>query len=219
MNTSLDRLPDLLWPAFVQTAQMIAIVVPLTLVIGMAIALVLYNVSPFGLFPHKVIHTILSAIINIGRSLPFLILMAAITPLTRLIMGTSLGVAGAVVPLTIGAVPMFVRLMESTLRNSAGELVDVARSLRAGRLQTIAKFQIAESVPGLITNLTIAVVTIIDYTAVAGAIGAGGVGFLALTYGYQRFDNNVMIATVIILVLVTQIVQFTGDRLARAAQR
>lgn len=219
MKTTLDELPGLLWPAFVQTAQMIGIVVPLTLVIGMALALILYNVSPFGLFPRPAIHLVLSAIINIGRSLPFLILMAALTPVTRLIMGTSLGVAGAVVPLTIGAVPMFVRLMESTLRTSAGELVDVARSMRAGRVQTIVKFQIAESVPGLITNLTIAVVTIIDYTAVAGAIGAGGIGFLALTYGYQRFDDTVMIATIVVLVLVTQIVQFTGDRLAKAAQR
>lgn len=219
MNTTLEELPELLWPALVQTAQMIGIVVPLTLVIGMVLALVLYNVSPFGLFPNTVVHTILSAVVNVGRSLPFLVLMAAMTPLTRMIMGTSLGIAGAVVPLTVGAVPMFVRLMESTLRNSASELVDVARSLGASKVQTIAKFQVAESVPGLITNLTIAVVTIIDYTAVAGAIGAGGVGFLALTYGYQRFDNTVMIATVIILVLITQVVQFTGDRLAKAAQR
>lgn len=218
-DTPLEDLPALLLPALGQTALMVVIVVPLTLVIGTVLAIILFNVSPFGLFPRPVIHTVLSTIINIGRSLPFLVLMAAVIPFTRLVMGTSLGVAGAIIPLTLGAVPMFVRLMESTLRGTATELTDVARSMRASTLMTIGKFQIAESVPGIITNLTIAIVSIVDFTAVAGAIGAGGIGFLAIAYGYQRFDNTVMLATVVTLVVITQVIQFTGDRLARAATR
>ncbi len=215
-GTPLDELPELLGPALLQTCQLVALVLAVALVVGTPLAFLVYNLSPFGIFPRPRVYAVLDGLINVARSLPFLVLMAAVIPLTRLVMGTSLGIAGAVIPLSIGAVPLYARLVESTLRNLGTELVEVAQAFGATRTQSILKVQLHESVPGIISNLTIAVVGIVEYTAVAGAIGAGGIGFLALSYGYNRFDTPVMISTVVFLVLFTQIVQRAGNRVARA---
>lgn len=218
-GTPPDELPALLLPALGQTAQLVLLVLAVALVVGTPLAVAVYNLSPYGLFPRPRLYGFLSAVINVGRSLPFLVLMAAIIPFTRFVMGTSLGVAGAVIPLSLGAIPLYARLVEATLRNLGTEVVDVARAFGATNLQSILRVQLHESVPGIISNLTIAIVGIVDYTTVAGAIGAGGIGFLALSYGYNRFDTTVMLSTVLFLILFTQFAQRAGDRLARAATR
>lgn len=218
-STPWEELPELLVPALGETATLVGIVVAVAMLLGTPLAFCLHNLSPRGLFPHPRVHAVLDLVVNVTRSLPFLVLMAAIIPLTRFVMGTSLGVAGAVLPLSVGAIPLYARLVESTLRAIPPELVDVASVFGASRWQTMLGVQWRESVPGIISNLTIAIVAIVEYTTVAGAIGAGGIGFLALSYGYDRFDTNVMIATVAILVLFTQLLQRLGDRLSRAAIR
>lgn len=218
-GTPVAELPALVGPALLQTAQLIALVLAVALLVGTPLAFLVYNLSPFGIFPRPRVYAVLDGIINVARSLPFLVLMAAVIPFTRLLMGTSLGVAGAVVPLSIGAIPLYTRLVESTLRSLGPDLVEVAQSFGATTVQSMLKVQLRESVPGIVSNLTIAVVGIIDYTAVAGAIGAGGIGFLALSYGYNRFDTPVMITTVVLLVLFTQVVQRVGNRVARATMR
>lgn len=218
-GTPINELPELMLPALGQTAALVFLVLVVALVVGTPLAFLVYNLSPFGLFPRPRLYAPISTVINIARSLPFLVLMAAVIPFTRLVMGTSLGIAGAVIPLSLGAIPLYARLVEATLRNLGPEVVDVARAFGATTTQAMLKVQLRESVPGIVSNLTIAVVGIVDYTAVAGAIGAGGIGFLALSYGYNRFDTTVMIATVVFLVLFTQMVQHGGDLLARKLTR
>lgn len=218
-GTPINELPELMLPALGQTAALVFLVLAVALVVGTPLAFLVYNLSPFGLFPRPRLYAPISTVINIARSLPFLVLMAAVIPFTRLVMGTSLGIAGAVIPLSLGAIPLYARLVEATLRNLGPEVVDVARAFGATTTQAMLKVQLRESVPGIVSNLTIAVVGIVDYTAVAGAIGAGGIGFLALSYGYNRFDTTVMIATVVFLVLFTQMVQHGGDLLARKLTR
>ncbi|MCW5951713.1 MAG: ABC transporter permease subunit [Propionibacteriaceae bacterium] len=218
-GTPLPELPGLLLPALGETLALVLLVLAVALIVGTPLAFLVYNLSPFGLFPRPRLYGPLSAVINLARSLPFLVLMAAVIPFTRLVMGTSLGIAGAVIPLSLGAIPLYARLVESTLRNLGVEPVEVARAFGATKTQAMLRVQFHESVPGIISNLTIAVVGIVDYTAVAGAIGAGGIGFLALSYGYNRFDTVVMLTTVLFLVLFTQVVQRGGDLLAKATTR
>lgn len=218
-GTPVGELPELLVPALIQTCQLVGLVLVIALVVGTPLAFLVYNLSPFGIFPRPRTYAAIDGVVNVARSLPFLVLMAAVIPFTRVVMGTSLGVAGAVVPLSIGAIPLYARLVESTLRGLGPGLVEVAQSFGATTTQAMVKVQLRESVPGIISNLTIAVVGIVEYTAVAGAIGAGGIGFLALSYGYNRFDTPVMIATVAFLILFTQLVQRAGNRLARATTR
>lgn len=217
--TPWNEMWPLLGPALWETVQMVLAVLGISLLVGTPLAVVLHNTAPDGLFPHPGIHLPLGWIVNLGRSLPFLILMAAIVPFTRLVAGTSIGVAGAIVPLSVGAIPFYARLVEATLREVPREVLEVAEVSGGSRWQTIWKVQAPEALPGIVSNLTIAVVGIIEYTAIAGAIGAGGIGYLALSYGYNRFDGNVMLATIVLLVLFVQVVQFTGDRLARAVAR
>jgi ABC-type methionine transport system permease subunit len=218
-STPVNELWPLVWPAFLQTLQMVGAVLVIALAVGTPLALLLHNTSPKGLYPRPTVHNVASVIVNFARSLPFLILMAAMIPITRAVAGTSIGVAGAIVPLSIGAIPYYARLMEATLREVPPAMIEVGRAAGGSRLQTMLKVQLPEAVPGLISNLTIAIVNVIEYTAIAGAIGAGGIGYLALSYGYNRFDGNVMLACVVILVAFVQVTQFAGDRFSRAASR
>jgi D-methionine transport system permease protein len=210
---------ELLGPAVTETLQMVGAVLVIALVVGTPLAIVLHNTAVDGLFPAPRLHAVLGWIVNLGRSLPFLILMTAIIPLTRLIAGTSIGVIGAIVPLSVGAIPYYARLVESTLREVPREVIEIAQASGATRAQIVRKVQLPESVPGIISNMTIALVAMVEYTAIAGAIGAGGIGGLALSYGYNRFDTNIMVATVVLLVIFVQVIQFGGDQLSRATRR
>ena len=156
-------------------------------------------------------HNTLSLIVNITRSVPFIILMIALIPLTRLIVGTSIGMSAAIVPLAIGAIPFYARLAESALNDVPYGLVETGLAMGATPTQVISRVLFPEALPGLINGITITLITLIGYSAMAGTIGGGGLGALAINYGYQRFDTEIMIATVVILIVLVQLIQMFGD--------
>lgn len=213
VNRTFAEYVDLVLPALGATLSMVGIVFPITAVVGLPLAVVLVNTGRNGLFPHKSVHQTLSVIINVGRSIPFLILMAAVIPLSRLIVGTSLGVQGAIVPLTLASIPSFTRLVESSLREVPRDVVEAGFASGGTRWQLIRKVQLPEALPGLVSNTTIGLINILDGTAIAGAVGAGGLGYLALSYGYNRFDGIMMLICVVILVVIAQGIQLSGDAL------
>lgn len=218
-DTPLSELPELLLPAYGETWAMVGIVMVLVVIAGGAMGVLLYNTSARGLFPQERTYGVLSWIVNMGRSLPFLVLMAAIIPLTKWVTGTTLGIAAAVVPMTIAGIPFFARLVQNTLNDLPRENMAVGLVTGSSPLQIIRQTQLREALPGLASAVTLNTISMIEYSAIAGTIGAGGIGFLAVTYGYQRFDMNVMLATIILLIITVQLVQFVGDRIARSLTR
>jgi len=218
-DTPWGQIPSLLFPAYGQTWIMVAVTMILVVLIGLPLGLVLHNTSKGGLFPNAGVNTVLNVIVNIGRSLPFLILMAAIIPFTQLVVGTSIGIKAAIVPMTIAGIPFFSRLVQNALRDVRLDVVEMGRASAGSTLQVVRSIQLSEALPSLVGALTINAVGMIEYSAIAGSIGAGGVGNLAITYGYQRFDGHIMLAAVVILILTVQVVQFIGDRIAQALTR
>lgn len=161
---------------------------------------------------------ILSALINIFRSIPFIILLVAIIPFTRLIVGTSIGINAAIVPLTVGATPFFARLVDNILQSLPLGLIETGYSMGANTRQIILHIILPEAQSGLIHSITVTAITLINYSAMAGAVGAGGLGTLAINYGYQRFNAGIMIATVIVLIILVQLIQMVGDYLAKRSR-
>lgn len=210
-----NELPGLLIPALLDTLTMVGIVMTIVVLVGVPLGALIHNLAPGGLFENPTLHTILSWIISIGRSLPFLILMAAIMPFTRFITGTNIGIAAAVVPMSLAGIAFFTRIVENSLRSVPPSVVKVARASGASRLQIIRTAQLNEAVPAILGGLTINIIAMIEYSTIAGTIGAGGIGYVAVTYGYQRFDQGVMLATIVILVATVAAVQFIGDVLVR----
>jgi ABC-type methionine transport system permease subunit len=210
-----NELPGLLFPALLDTLIMVGIVMTIVVLVGVPLGALVHNLAPGGLFENPTLHTILSWIVSIGRSLPFLILMAAIMPFTRFITGTNIGIAAAVVPMALAGTAFFTRIVENSLRSVPPSVVRVARASGGSRLQIIRSAQLAEAVPSILGGLTINIIAMIEYSAIAGTIGAGGIGYVAVTYGYQRFDQGVMLATIVILVVTVAAVQLTGDALVR----
>jgi D-methionine transport system permease protein len=215
MSTGLDGLWPLLFPAIGQTLQMVAAVMLIVVTVGTPVGVVLHNASPAGLFPHRAVQAGLSWVVSLGRSLPFLILMAAIIPFTRYVAGTTIGVSAAIVPMSLAGIPYFARLVETALREVPREATEAGRAAGGSRLQVIVSVQLAEALPALTGSLTIAIVGMLEFSAIAGTIGAGGIGYLAIGYGYERFDTTVMAATIITLIVMVQLIQFTGDRVVR----
>ena len=210
-----NELPGLLLPALLDTLTMVGIVMTIVVLVGVPLGALIHNLAPGGLFENPTLHTVLSWIISIGRSLPFLILMAAIMPFTRFITGTNIGIAAAVVPMSLAGIAFFTRIVENSLRSVPPSVVQVARASGGSRLQIIRTAQINEAVPSILGGLTINIIAMIEYSAIAGTIGAGGIGYVAVTYGYQRFDQGVMLATIVILVVTVAAVQLAGDALVR----
>jgi D-methionine transport system permease protein len=210
-----NELPALLFPALLDTLIMVGIVMTIVVLVGVPLGALVHNLAPGGLFENPALHTPLSWVISIGRSLPFLILMAAIMPFTRLITGTNIGIAAAVVPMSLAGTAFFTRIVENSLRSVPPSVVQVARASGGSRLQIIRTAQLNEAVPSILGGLTINTIAMIEYSAIAGTIGAGGIGYVAVTYGYQRFDQTVMLATIVILVITVAAVQLTGDALVR----
>lgn len=209
--TPIGELPELLLPAIRETLTMVAVTMAIVVAIGTPLGVALHNSARGGLFPKPKLNAVLSWITNLGRSLPFLVLMASIIPFTRLLVGSTIGIWAAVVPMTIAGIPFFGRLVETALREVPREVTDVARAAGGSSSQIIVRAQLSEAMPGLVAGLTLNSIAMLEYSAIAGTIGAGGIGFLAITYGYQRFDTNVMIATVVVLIVLVQILQLTGD--------
>lgn len=212
MNTPWDQVPDLLLPALGETALMVVIVMAIVVLLGTPLGVVLFNASPLGLFPRPSVHAVIAAVTNVGRSLPFLVLMAAVIPLTRLLVGTNIGIRAAIVPMALAGIPFFARLVENAIAGVPHEEMNAGVALGGSPLQVIRKVQLGEALPRVIAGLTINIIAMVEYSAIAGVIGAGGIGYLAVNYGYQRFDAHTMLACVVTLVLVTQLVQFVGDR-------
>ena len=218
-NTPWSGVLDLLLPAYGETWLMVGVTMALVVLIGTPLGIVLHNTSDLGLFPDARTFHVLNTIVNIGRSLPFLILMTAIIPVTRFIVGTTIGIAAAIVPMTVAGIPFFARLVQNALRDVRTDVADMGLVSGGTQLQVIRSVQLSEALPALAGALTVNTIAMIEYSAIAGSIGAGGVGNLAITYGYNRFDDNIMIATVIALILTIQAVQFAGDRIVTSLTR
>ena len=184
-------------------------------IIGMPLGIWFAVTTPTGLHPNKAVNTVLGWIINIGRSIPFIILLVAIIPFTRFVVGTSLGVPGAVVPLTVAAAPFVARIVEQSLAEVDKGLIEAAHSFGAGTFQIIWKVMLKESLPSLVRGVAITFVNLFGYSAMAGTVGAGGLGDIAIRYGYQRFQGDVMLAAVILCVVLVQVFQSLGDWLSR----
>ncbi|MEG0682138.1 MAG: methionine ABC transporter permease [Raoultibacter sp.] len=184
-------------------------------ILGIPLGVLVSVTAPGGLRPHRAFNAVLGWIINIGRSIPFIILLVALIPFTRLIVGTSLGVWGAVVPLVIASAPFVGRMVEQSLAEVDGGLVEAAHSFGASVWQIVVKVLLKESLPSLVRGASITFITLFGYSAIAGTVGAGGLGDIAIRYGYQRFNGEVMIAAVILCIILVQLIQSAGDLLAR----
>lgn len=211
MEKFLSFFTDILIEALGQTIYMVGISTILATLIGFILAIVLVVTDEGGLKPNKIINSILGFVVNTLRSFPFIILVVAIIPLTRAIVGKSIGETAALVPLTIGAAPFIARVIEGALKEVDKGLIEAAKSFGASDFQIIFKVMVKEAMPSIISGITLSIISIIGYSAMAGAVGAGGVGAVALTYGYQRFDNAVMIYTVITLIIIVQLLQGVGN--------
>jgi len=210
-----SEIPDLLLPALRDTVIMVGVVMAVVLVIGVPLGALVYNLAPGGLLAKPALHQPLTWFISIGRSLPFLVLMTAIIPFTRLLTGTNIGIAAAVVPMSIAGIAFFARIVENSLRSLPPEVVTVAKASGGSNAQIIWGAQVPEALPNIVGGLTINTIAMIEYSTIAGTIGAGGLGYVAVTYGYQRFDHGVMIATIVVLVIVVTAIQLLGDALVR----
>ncbi len=197
--------------AFMETLYMILVPTIIASILGFVIAIILVITKEDGLKPNKTVYSVLGLIVNVFRSFPFIILIVAISGFTRLVVGTSIGNTAALVPITIGTAPFIARLIESSLNEVDKGLIEAAKSFGATNSQIIFKVMVKESIPSIVLGVTLTIISVLGYTAIAGAVGAGGLGNVAIVYGYQQFDKNVMIFTVIALVLLVQIVQTLGD--------
>ena len=198
-----------------ETFYMVAVATVIGGIIGIPLGITLVTTSKGHILENRFINQILGTIVNIIRSIPFIILMVAIIPLTRLIAGTSIGTTAACVPLTIVAIPFLSRLVETSIRDVDFGLVEAAESMGATPFQIIRKVLIPEALPTIINNITVLIVNLIGASAMAGAIGGGGLGDIAIRYGYQRFRPDVMLATIIILIVVVIVIQAGGDFASR----
>ena len=199
----------------VDTLIMTCVATILAYVIGIPLGILLVVTSPNGLRPNRIVSTIVGWIVNIGRSVPFIILLVALIPFTRFIVGTSLGVPGAVVPLVVTAAPFAARLVEQSLEETDSGLVEAAQSFGASTWQIVWKVYLKETLPSLVRGAAITFVTLFGYSAMAGTVGAGGLGDIAIRYGYQRFQTDVMIFAVLLCVVLVIVFQAIGDVTAR----
>ena len=183
-------------------------------VFGLPLGIALYINNEDGIKPNRTIYKILDIIVNIGRSIPFLILLILIIPLTRLIVGKSYGTAATIVPLTVSAIPFIGRMVESSLKEVDKGVIEAAQAMGASTIDIITKVLLVEARPSLINGLTICLGTIVGYSAMAGTVGGGGLGDIAIRYGYHRYQTDIMIVTVVIIVLLVQIFQKIGSKLA-----
>ncbi|ENM5784882.1 methionine ABC transporter permease [Vibrio metoecus] len=206
---------DLLLTATWQTLYMVAIAGVVGFALGIPLGVILHTTKKDGLLENLPLNRILGAIVNVGRSVPFLVLMVAIIPVTKLIVGTFIGTTAAIVPLTIGAIPFVARLIESALLEVPTGLVEAAQSMGATPLQIIRKVLLPEALPTILNSVTITLVTLVSYSAMAGTVGGGGLGDVAIRYGFHRYDITIMAVTVVMLIVLVQIIQSIGDALVR----
>lgn len=213
------QIVSLLWQSLGETMYMVAVSSFLSAFFGIPLGVLLLVTDKGHILENAAINKPLGAVVNMLRSIPFIILMVAIIPLTRIIAGSSIGTTAACVPLTLAAIPFAGRLVETALKEVPFGLVEAAQSMGASPFQIIYKVLIPEALPTIIDSMTNVIVNLISYSAMAGAIGGGGLGDLAIRYGYQRFRLDVMLATIAILVIVVQLIQSLGNYLARRVNK
>ena len=208
--------PLALW----ETVYVTVLATALAIVIGLPLGVLLATGDKNGILPlPKPVMSVLNVVINLLRSIPFLILMIMVIPLTRVIVGTTVGTVASIVPLVIAAFPFVARLAESSFREVNPDIIEAAQSMGASPFQIIVKVLIPESIPSLISNATIAITTILGYSAMSGIIGGGGLGKIAINYGYYRYKTLIMIMAVILLIIIVQVFQSVGDHLAKKSDK
>ncbi|MFC7332747.1 methionine ABC transporter permease [Rhodocista pekingensis] len=212
---SWSELLDLVAGATLETLYMVGLSGLVTLAVGLPAGVALYLIEPAGPCPLPWLHRPLSTLVNIGRSLPFIVLLIAVIPLTRAIVGTSLGSSAAVVPLTLGSIPFFARVVEAALREVDRGRIEAVVAMGGTLRHLIFMVLLPEALPALLAGVTLTLVMLVGFSAMAGVVGGGGLGDLAIRYGYQRFNTEVMVATVVVLILLVQLLQSLGDRAVR----
>lgn len=214
-----NDLVDMLMKATVETIYMVGIATSIGLLIGFPLGVVLVVSDKGNIISLPKLNKVLGTIINVVRSIPEIILIIILLPLARLIVGTTLGTTAAIVSLSIGSAPFLARIIENSLKEVTHGKIEAALAVGASPFQIIAKVLIPEALPSLVRGITIGIISIVGFTAIAGAIGAGGLGSTAIRFGYQRFRTDVLLATVIVLIVIVQLIQFTGDYIARLINR
>jgi D-methionine transport system permease protein len=218
MNSLIDLIPQF-FEATLQTLVMVLVAVLCCAVFGLLLGSWLGVTSPQGIAPSPAVHQTLATLVNMSRSVPFLILIVLLLPLTRLIVGTSIGTAAAIVPLVIGGTPYAARLVEAALLDVDPGLIQAMITLGASPTQAVWKAYLPEAIPGLVRAFTVLAITMINFSAMAGAVGGGGLGDLAIRYGYQRFRLDVLLLCCLVLIVLVQLIQFAGNDLARRFDR
>ena len=211
----MENLVELLYKPLVETLYMIGVSMIFSVIIGLILGTVLVVTSENHIMPSKIINSILSNVINITSSFPFIILLIVLFPLTKLIVGTKIGTTAAIVPLSFAATPFFARMVETALRDIPWGIIEAALAMGSTPMQIIIKVMIPEAMPSIIQAVTTTTIGVLGYSAMAGSIGGGGLGDLAIVYGYQRWRTDIMVITVIVLIVLVVIVQLIGDFISR----
>lgn len=220
---SLCALLEEFWPLLVeatwQTLYMVLISTAIAYILGLPLGILVVITADDSICPNKPVNRVLGWIVNIGRSIPFIILLVALLPFTRMVVGTSIGPTATIVPLTIAATPFVARMVEQSLVEIEGGLVEMAQAMGATVWQVIFKVLLPESLPSMIRGFSITFISLIGYSAMAGAVGGGGLGDLAIRYGYYRYQSDVMVLTIVLLVFIVQLIQMIGDGISRRVDK
>ncbi|AII14856.1 DL-methionine ABC transporter MetINQ, permease protein [Campylobacter iguaniorum] len=212
-------IPKLLLEATLDTLYMTFVSTFLAFVIGLGLAIILVLTKPNGLKPNKIIFGSLDLVVNVLRSFPFIILIIVLFPFTKFVVGTSIGTSAAIVPLTIGSAPFIARIIENAMNEVDYGIIEAARSFGASRFQILFRVMFVEALPSIINAVTLTLIVVIGFTAMAGTVGGGGLGDVAMRYGFQRFRPDIMAYTVVILIVMVQIIQSTGDLLYKITKK
>lgn len=202
-----------------ETLEMTLVASILAYAVGLPLGIILYATAKDRIMENRVVNSVIGVIVNVGRSLPFLILLVLLIPFTRLVVGTSIGTEASIVPLTIGAIPIVARMVESSLCEVQPGIIEAATSMGASPIYVIIHFIIPEATPSLLLGAAINVATVLGYSAMAGVIGGGGLGAIALQYGYYRYQKDVLWTTVTILVILVMIIQVTGNLISKKIRK
>lgn len=218
MDRIIELLPEF-GEAMIQTGLMIGISIPIAVLLGTPIGIWLVTHAPGGMSPSPIMFKIVSSLVNAVRSFPFLILLIAIIPFTRLLVGTTVGTAAAIVPLTINAIPYFARLVEQNITQMGDGPIEAARAMGATRGQIIRSVMLVDARPAIIGSITITTVSFISYSAMVGLVGGGGIGDFAIRYGYYRYETPVMLVAIVIMLVLVTVVQLIGNKLVRVTDK
>jgi len=211
-----ERFQQLLLNATAETLYMVLLAALFTVAIGLPVGVVLFLTRPQGILPNRGVSWLLNALVNTGRALPFVVLLIALIPFTRLLVGTTLGSTAAIVPITLGAFPFFARIVENALDEVDRGRIEAVVSMGGTLWHIVSRVLLPEALPALVAGITLTIVMLIGFSAMAGVVGGGGLGDLAIRYGYQRFDNQIMAATIVVLLALVMLIQKLGDRLVRS---